>query len=594
MTAETKTCQNCKQPFTIEPDDFAFYKKVQVPPPTWCPECRRQRRFAFRNEWSLYKRMCDLCKKGFIAMYPVSAPFPVYCRDCWFSDKWDATTYGRQYDFSRPFFVQMGELFNAVPRLGIFQRNSINSEFTNMAGESKNVYLSCSVVVGSENVFYSKFVDKSFNIVDSLSVVNSDHCYENRNVDRNYNAVFAVLSRNCIDCRYVYDCVNCRNCVLSSNLRNKQYVIRNASYTKDEYFKEIERIQFGSRATAEEYGQEFSAIIKNALHKYADVTKVVDSGGDHLANTKNAKHCFEVYDAEDCKYCYRFLVAKQCYDADYGGPNVELIYEYNTAAMNASRVRFSISALDAVSDVHYTDYCTLTSKSFGCSGLRSKSHCILNKQYAEQEYDELLPRIQKHMGDMPYVDKAGATYTYGEFFPPEISPFSYNETLAQELYPMSEADVAHRGWRWAAAEQRDYPITKNVADLPDSIDDTPDSIINENIGCSHRGLCGHHCTKAFRVVAEELQFYKKMQIPLPGLCPSCRYFERFTTQNPLKLWHRRCQCLSDDSLSRGGSYRNNTSHAHKDKPCPNEFETPYAPDRPEIVYCEQCYQAEVT
>jgi len=26
---------------------------------------------------------------------------------------------------------------------------------------------------------------------------------------------------------------------------------------------------------------------------------------------------------------------------------------------------------------------------------------------------------------------------------------------------------------------------------------------------------------------------------------------------------------------------------------PNEFETAYAPDRPEIVYCEKCYQQEV-
>jgi hypothetical protein len=33
-------------------------------------------------------------------------------------------------------------------------------------------------------------------------------------------------------------------------------------------------------------------------------------------------------------------------------------------------------------------------------------------------------------------------------------------------------------------------------------------------------------------------------------------------------------------------------HGHKDK-CQNEFETPYAPARPEIVYCEQCYQTEV-
>jgi hypothetical protein len=34
-------------------------------------------------------------------------------------------------------------------------------------------------------------------------------------------------------------------------------------------------------------------------------------------------------------------------------------------------------------------------------------------------------------------------------------------------------------------------------------------------------------------------------------------------------------------------------HPHGDKKCEEEFDTAYAPDRPEIIYCEKCYQAEV-
>jgi len=41
---ETKNCQNCKKDFTIEQDDFSFYEKIKVPPPTFCPECRYKRR----------------------------------------------------------------------------------------------------------------------------------------------------------------------------------------------------------------------------------------------------------------------------------------------------------------------------------------------------------------------------------------------------------------------------------------------------------------------------------------------------------------------------------------------------------------------
>lgn len=33
---ETKSCQNCKKDFIIEPEDFNFYSKMKVPAPTWC------------------------------------------------------------------------------------------------------------------------------------------------------------------------------------------------------------------------------------------------------------------------------------------------------------------------------------------------------------------------------------------------------------------------------------------------------------------------------------------------------------------------------------------------------------------------------
>ncbi|MBI4253199.1 hypothetical protein HY623_03435 [Candidatus Uhrbacteria bacterium] len=39
MNSEQRICQNCKQSFIIESEDFMFYEKMKVPPPTWCPEC---------------------------------------------------------------------------------------------------------------------------------------------------------------------------------------------------------------------------------------------------------------------------------------------------------------------------------------------------------------------------------------------------------------------------------------------------------------------------------------------------------------------------------------------------------------------------
>ena len=105
MKEEIKNCQNCKKDFTIEPDDFGFYEKIKVPLPTWCPDCRLQRRLAFRNERTFYKRPCDLCGADTLSRFDPDRGIVNYCGECWWSDNWDTTSYGQDYDFSRPFFI---------------------------------------------------------------------------------------------------------------------------------------------------------------------------------------------------------------------------------------------------------------------------------------------------------------------------------------------------------------------------------------------------------------------------------------------------------------------------------------------------------
>ena len=95
------------------------------------------------------------------------------------------------------------------------------------------------------------------------------------------------------------------------------------------------------------------------------------------------------------------------------------------------------------------------------------------------------------------------------------------------------------------------------------------SIINEIIECKHAGECNQQCTIAFKITEDELVFYKKMNIPLPTLCYNCRHYERLKKRNPMKLWDRKCI------------------------KCNKDIKTSYAPERPEIVYCEECYKKEI-
>jgi hypothetical protein len=223
--------------------------------------------------------------------------------------------------------------------------------------------------------------------------------------------------------------------------------------------------------------------------------------------------------------------------------------------------------------------------------VRKKDYCILNKQYAKEEYLRLVPKIREHMNEMPYVDSAGRVYKYGEFFPPELSLFAYNETTAQEYFPITKEMAIKSGFRWRESEENKYVATIETENLPDVIGDVDDSILKELIRCAHRGACNHRCTSAFRIIPEELALYRRMGLSLPRLCYNCRYRSIIQHRNPLKLWRRKCQCAG--SASSNNIYKNTASHFHGESSCPNEFETSYSPDGKDIIYCEKCYQAEV-
>ena len=154
---EKRTCQNCKAEFVIEPEDFKFYEKISVPPPTWCPECRMVRRMMFRNERTLYRRKCDLCEKDTLSIYSNSAPFVIYCYECFYSDRWDPLSYGQPYDFNKPFFQQFLELQLRTPKLALLKSHDlVNSEYTNHVAASKNCYL-IFASVNNEDCSYCTF-----------------------------------------------------------------------------------------------------------------------------------------------------------------------------------------------------------------------------------------------------------------------------------------------------------------------------------------------------------------------------------------------------------------------------------------------------
>ena len=570
MQNEIKQCQNCKKEFTIEVDDFSFYEKIKVPPPTFCPECRMIRRMIWRNMRSLYKRECGLCHKHLISMYSDDG-VPVYCNECWYGDKWSPLSYGRGYDYSKPFFIQLKELFNTAPRFYAYHLwNLIRSDFTNYSVDNKDCYLSSSVV-GCENINYSEIIDKSKNSSDCYSVQKIENCSYNIDCDGNYNTHYAVKSRNCLDSYFIFDCVNCHDCCLSYNLRNQNYFFKNNKLTKEEYEKAIKELKLETYSGFKKAQEFFDAMIKDkAIHRFAQVYNSQNVIGDYVGNSKNVFNSYDIQNCENIAYSFRVLSnAKDSYDCG-GGSAGELTYESAAASFGAFKDYFCYIVLESKE----CEYCFImknSSNCFGCVGLTNAKFCIFNKQYEKKEYLEMIEKIKKHMEDMPYIDTKGRIFKYGEFFPYDMSPFGYNETTTNDYFPLTREEAIKKGYPWKEREKREYHITKNSKDLTDSILDVSDDILNEVIACPNKGNQIYQCTTAFKIIPSELQFYKQKNLPLPRYCPNCRHYQRLEYRNPMRLYKRQCM--------------------HKG--CENIFQTTYAPNQLEKVYCEKCYQKEV-
>ncbi len=593
MTSESRTCQNCHQEFVIEPEDFSFYERINVPPPTFCSQCRMQRRFTWRNERTLYKGECAATGKGFLTMFSPESKMVVYDRDYWWSDQWDNLQSGREYDFSRPFFEQYRELLHKAPLPNLANTNVTRSDYGNHNADSKDCYL-LYASYECDNVSFSSGVVGGKDSMDLYNDLKAELCYDDTLSDNLNRVFFSYDTGQSMDSMFLRHSTNVNNSLGCVNLRNKQHCIFNKQYSKEEYQKERAKYDFGSYRNLEAFKKEFEKFHRKFPREFAAFLRCADTTGDHVGDAKNCKECFDGYGGtEDSKYAIHAITLKDSYDGYGFGANGELLYEGVDSGINGSNYRFTVYT-HGCHDVSYTYCCHSSSHLFGCVGLRSREYCILNKQYSKEEYETLVPKIIAQMNAMPYVDAAGKKYTYGEFFPHEISPFAYNETLAQEYFPLKKEEALLKKYVWKNLGKKEYAVTVEAEGLPDHIRDVADGILREVIGCAHAGPpaggCTHQCTEAFKIIPGELDFYRKFNLALPRLCPNCRHYERLRQRNPFKLWHRKCQC--GGAKSESGTYTNLSKHSHGDSHCPNEFETSYSPDKPDIVYCAECYQEE--
>lgn len=551
-----KICENCEIDFEITEDDLKFYDKVSplvkskkcvMPSPTHCPDCRLMRRLAFRNEKNLYKRKCDLCGKSGIFVFSENVKFPVYCVECFWSDKWDPLKYGRDYDFSKPFFEQFKELMEVTPKMGLYQLNNENSQFNSFLAYSKNVYMSPGTYFGEDSVYSrkSQYIKDvlNCNLVDHSELLegseNSSHCY---NCKSSFNC------RNCSDCSYIVDCIGCTNCFMCSGLNKKNYCVKNKQYSREEYEN---LLQEKLHDDAENLMNEFIEFNKTIPKKYQNQLNCEKSSGDYIQNCKNAQMCFDGFNIQDSKYIVECEDVKDSMDINMHDKNIQLCYEMSCGGDSNYMSKFCFCTCVSP-ESEYLFACFYATECFGCDGIHSKTkNCILNKQYSKEEYDLLKAKI---------VEQMIKDFEYGEFFPMSISPFAYNETVANDYFPMTKEQVLNKNLRWKNIDSKEF--SKSLHVVPNTIEDTQNDVLEHVFSCEE-------CGKNYKIVSLELDLSRKMKVPLSKKCADCRQKNLMKFKNPKKLFVRDCSN------------------------CGGKMESVYSKDRIEKIYCDDCYLKEM-
>lgn len=381
-------------------------------------------------------------------------------------------------------------------------------------------------------VFNSGISENCLYGVASLKMLDSVDYYFSGNSELCYEG---MNLENCYATFFSIDVSNCRNVWFSRDCHDCTDCFGCANLRSKQYHI------FNEPYRKEEYFEKIKTIKpedcyafwKTQPYRFAHSVQNTNSIGEYMYNCKNSRYCYQVIGGENLAYCQNMSRGiKDSYDYTSWGNNAELIYESINVGENVRNLKFCFNCWPGSTDLEYCVNVMSSSNCFGSVGLRKKQYCIFNKQFDKASFEALRMRLVAHMGA-----------DYGEFFPTKLSPLAYNESVAIDYFPKTKEQVEAQGYLWREQEERKFEITP----------ETP--------ACEH-------CGRAYRILDREKEFYQRFSLPLPRRCHRCRFNQRRSQLNPMAWWKRQCA------------------------KCGRNGETTYSPDRPEIMYCEQCYQQE--
>lgn len=553
------------------------------------PEARQQYKLMFKNERRLYKTVCALTWKSIISRISPESWLQVYSNEAWASDHRDYCEYWLDIDKNKSVFDHISMLVQTTPYQDLLWSVSNvenNSVYTNHTADIFDCFYAfhCNTIEKScyiNRCFRSKF------LFDCLGTNDSEVCYQCINCEKMYKCFFCNASTNCHNSYYLDNCHGCYDCIGCVNLVNKQYYVFNKALSKAEYLKKLSELQKDYYdATLVNI---FSTLVENSPHNQLHTINTVWSVGNYISNSKNVFLSQLVNECDTIRYWLDMDQAQDCFDVCGFGHESFLLYN----STQVGRYSNHIYCCSTIGKGENLLYCIETKKSrncFWCVNFKEKEYCIFNKQYTKEEYEKLVPEL---------IESMKADWTWLSFLSPESSPYPYNDTVANDSFPIHtliingisqiinpqghgsvtvlepENIISHAildlwgeekikiRWRTQDNEVHIPKGTETIStqDLP-TIQDVQDDILDKAILCETSG-------NPFRIVPLELDFYRTYGLPLPHKHFDIRHDERLKKIAWIQLYLRNC-----------------------DK-CWVEMLSVYPSDYQGKVYCEECYNKEI-
>ena len=425
-----------------------------------------------------------------------------------YEDKVDeAIDYWNDYDFGKNGFENFQKLFRSMNHSCVSHiwKNE-QCEYSDVAVTSKNAYLSRIITLWSENVFYSMLVRiNSKNVFNSLFVVdNSEVIYFCKSVHSSYKIFYSKYIKNCSDIWFSTNLTWCKDCLFCHDLENASYCINNQQYSKEQYLeKKTELLKDKQKFLS--YYDALENKWKNHNSTNVSGDNIIESeevsNGSFVFNLKNWNNTLFVWSTAGAENWYDFLVGWEWNNDIYGVSN---------SGWNCSNIYNSVQ-ISWSTDIYYSQNIETSSHLLFCNGLKNKQYCILNKQYTKYDWETLAGKIFTQMEE---------DWIFWEFFPGELNPFYFNDTIAWMIWNFTKEEVEAKWYMWRDEEIKvDIPASNDIISI-DELNDyewySPEwewrinpEILKKVIRDSEWNY--------YRIIKMEYDFLVKHALPLPRL-----------------------------------------------------------------------------